>query len=344
MKRFLIKLAVLALIMAMIFSGYNALYQRICNTDSAEKLEDKFRDVPDGIQICNFGSSHGRGFDYRNWQDEFTTFNFALNMQTLSYDYLILQQYVGNLAEGGVAFIPVSYFSFGWDEEGMDDFRSKNERYYPFLQPEYVKEYSWITDIGIRHFQPLLYNPSDVLRNIRNSLSKRALSAWEEDTEEEAILLQTYDTKKEEIPVQTEDTAEQEVPAQTDSEEFDFQRHADEKYRSHHIVDKNGDLVVLEEELNALHGMIRLCREHGIRPILITVPFRWEYNEEFDEKFYGQLHEVIDKVCEDESVEYYDYSHDERFIDSADYFRNSDHLSPKGAVVFTDLMINTYVK
>jgi hypothetical protein len=37
-------------------------------------------------------------------------------MQTASYDYRIMQQYIGNLAEGGVVFIPISYFTFGWDE------------------------------------------------------------------------------------------------------------------------------------------------------------------------------------------------------------------------------------
>jgi len=90
--------------------------------------------------------------------------------------------------------------------------------------------------------------------------------------------------------------------------------------------------------------MIRLCREHGVRPILVTVPFRWEYNGEFDEKYCAQFYALVDRICEDESVEYYDYSHDERFTHSAEYFRNSDHLSPKGAVVFTDILMNDCVK
>ena len=53
---------------------------------------------------------------------------------------------------------------------------------------------------------------------------------------------------------------------------------------------------------------------------------------------------MIDKICRDESVEYYDYSHDDRFTNTAEYFRNSDHLSPKGAAVFTDIVVNAYVK
>ena len=101
MKRFLIKLTALMLIMVMIFAGYDAAYRRICKIDPSKNDEYKFQNVPDGIQICNFGSSHGKDdFNYTQWQDEYTTFNFALVMQTASYDYRILQQYIGKLAEG----------------------------------------------------------------------------------------------------------------------------------------------------------------------------------------------------------------------------------------------------
>ena len=173
MKRFLIKLTALMLIMVMIFAGYDAAYRRICKIDPSKNDEYKFQNVPDGIQICNFGSSHGKDdFNYTQWQDEYTTFNFALVMQTASYDYRILQQYIGKLAEGGVAFIPISYFTFGWDEESKEDFRSKNERYYSFLEPQYIKDYDVVTDIGIKHFLPLLSDPTTVIREIRNSLNK----------------------------------------------------------------------------------------------------------------------------------------------------------------------------
>ena len=96
MKRFLIKLTGLLLIMAVIFTGYDAAYRRICGIDPTQNDEYKFQNVPEGIQVCNFGSSHGRDdFDYSMWQDAYTTFNFALVMQTASYDYRILQQYIG---------------------------------------------------------------------------------------------------------------------------------------------------------------------------------------------------------------------------------------------------------
>ena len=339
MKRFLVRLTVLLLIMAVIFTGYDAAYRRICQIDPAKNDEYKFQHVPEGIQVCNFGSSHGRDdFDYSAWQDEYTTFNFALVMQTASYDFRILRQYIGHLAEGGVVFIPISYFTFGWDEESKEDFRSKNERYYSFLEPRYIKDYDVITAVGIRHFLPLLDDPVNVFRRIRNALN-------ETETPEPADLAEEAN----ELPAaaeaaETAETAEETEPDGAEDTEFDFMRHAEGKRTLYRIVDKNGDLLVREEELDAVYGMIRLCKEHGLRPILITVPFRWEYNDQFEEEYCRQFYEVIERICQDEDVEYYDYSHDERFTDNAKYFRNSDHLSPKGAKAFTEIVMNAHVK
>ena len=229
-------------------------------------------------------------------------------------------------------FIPISYFTFGWDEESKDDFRSKNERYYSFLEPEYIKDYDVITAIGIKHFLPLLDDPTSVIRKIRNSLNNTE-TLDQPDTADE------MDEAMEE-----NEAAEGEAADRADNTAFDFQSHAEEKRLLYRIVDKNGDLLVREEELSAIYGMVRLCREHGLRPILITVPFRWEYNDQFEEEYCRQFYEVIDKICRDESVEYYDYSHDDRFTNTAEYFRNSDHLSPKGAAAFTDIVVNAYVK
>ena len=340
MKQFLIKLTALVLIMAALVTGYDAAYRRICKIDPSQNDEYKFQNVPDGIQICNFGSSHGKDdFNYTKWQKEYTTFNFALVMQTASYDYRILQQYIGKLAQGAVVFIPISYFTFGWDEESKEDFRSKNERYYSFLEPQYIKDYDVVTDIGIKHFLPLLSDPATVIRDIRNSLNKARMA-------EQTAEAETAEEAEEAAQAAAGEIAEEgeTLPEETEETEFDFQSHAEEKRILYRIVDQNGDLLVREEELSAVYGMVRLCKAHGLRPILITVPFRWEYNDQFEEAYCRQFYAVIDRICQDESVEYYDYSHDERFTGVSEYFRNSDHLSPRGAAVFTDLVINAHVK
>lgn len=63
--------------------------------------EDKFYEVPHGIEICNFGSSHGDfGFDYSELDLNYTCFNFALMSQSLSYDCRIFQQYEKQIDSG----------------------------------------------------------------------------------------------------------------------------------------------------------------------------------------------------------------------------------------------------
>ncbi len=90
--------------------------------------------------------------------------------------------------------------------------------------------------------------------------------------------------------------------------------------------------------------MIEICKKHNIRPILVTTPYREEYNNKYDETFYKQFHSLIDEICAKEQVEYFDYSHDSRFSNSYIYFRNADHLTSRGATTFTDILIGDVMK
>ena len=308
MKKFVLKLIILAVIMIVILQGYNAVYQKMCYTEEPRYTEEKFKDVPQGIQICNFGSSHGDyGIDYSDYADEYVTFNFALTAQTLSYDYRILQQYEDRLAENGVMFILISNFTFGTDEEMEADFESKNERYYTFLDKKYIKQYNLGKHLLRKYFSVIFDDPSTIVMNLKQAREKR-----------------------------------KEVTSE-DRKNYDYEKQAKAAHDRHIKLDKDGNIVVIEGEIEALNGMIDICRKHNIRPVLITTPFRHEYNEQFDEKFYEQYHEVINDICESKNVEYYDYSHDERFTNSTEYMNNSDHLTQTGARVFTEILFNDFV-
>lgn len=76
---------------------------------------DKFMSIEGNIEISNTGSSHGlRAFNYDDIE-EYNCFNFALVSQSLSYDYRLVSYYSDQLADNGVMFIPISYFSFFWN-------------------------------------------------------------------------------------------------------------------------------------------------------------------------------------------------------------------------------------
>lgn len=274
--------------------------------------ETKFLNVPYNIQVSNFGSSHGLyGFDYKNHSKDYTTFNFALTSQTLSYDYLILKQYEDHFADNGIMFIVISNFSFGMDEESEPGFKSKNERYYRFLTPEYIKQFDWKQ----YYFAPFLIGPNEALTAIK----LKVLSLFKKTNN-------------------LEDLYEQ------GGIDFDYEKDSVAAYKRHIHVDKDEKLIVLQKEVEALYGIIDICRKHNIRPILVTTPYRMEYNSKYSENFYKQLHDVISSICKKADVEYHDYRNDPRFASSYEYNRNADHLTPLGAVVFTDTLFKEFIE
>lgn len=275
--------------------------------------ETKFFNVPYNIQISNFGSSHGvYGFDYRNHTKNYTTFNFALISQTLSYDYLILKQYEDHFEDNGIMFIVISNFSFGYDEETEPDFNSKNSRYYRFLSPQNIKQFDWKQ----YYFAPFILGPNSVLSEIKTNilnLFKKNKNQYEDLYEKGGV-------------------------------NFDYEKDAEATYKRHIHVDKNGKIIILQKEVDALYGIINICKKHNIKPILVTTPYRSEYNNKYSEKFYQQLHETISSICHKAHVEYHDYSHDPIFAKSYKYNRNADHLTPAGAVVFTDKLFKELIE
>lgn len=151
MKKFLFRIAAYLAMMSAIILALNIFcIHKLRMTDETAKMMN----VPDNIQICNFGSSHGYfGFNYKDAMPEYTCFNFALESQSPLYDYRIMQNYEHKISKGAAVFLLVSYFSlFGKPEAEDDSFASKNKRYYRFLPPEYILQYDARTDFYVRYF------------------------------------------------------------------------------------------------------------------------------------------------------------------------------------------------
>lgn len=318
MKRFVRKVLILFIVSIGILEVYNCAYQIIRLKGTPQYSEYKFKKVPYDIEISNTGSSHGMlGYDYGDYASEKGCFNFALTSQSLSYDYRILKQYEDRLVKGGIMFITISNFSFGMDEVNEPAFESKNERYYTFLKPEYIKNFSMTKYIEQKYFNVFYQDPITIIDIVIDKINER--------------LKQSYQTKEnKDILADNEDG-------------FDYENDAVGAYERHIRIDENGTMVIIQEELDSLYEIIDLCQKNDIRPIMITTPFRREYNEKFSVSFYEQFHDVIEAVCTDTGCEYYDFSHDERFVDSDEYFSNADHLSGEGAKAFTKILMEEVV-
>ena len=308
MKKFLCKILIYIFLLLAIVLVINALFIQVERTHDLYGIDAFLKGVPNNIQICNFGSSHGQyGFNYTDLKEKYTCFNFALASQSYLYDYKILQNYKDKIQKGAYVFIPVSYFSFfGIPETQEAGFAGKNSRYYKFLPANLIEEYDLISDIFINYFPALIPN------NIITYVEK------------------LYKSNK--------NLSEKSV----DNAETRYYGHI-----VYGKFDANGKRIYNYEAIETLYKIIEVLKEREARIILITTPFTREYNDcvrKGDPDFFREFHAVIDEIVKKTGVEYYDYSDDERYTNDHSIFVDADHLNENGARKFTnDLMRNNAI-
>lgn len=291
----------------------NFAYMKLDKFDSDDTK--KFQSIPPFITVCNFGSSHGRyGFNYEDVVGE-DCFNFGLVSQSLSYDRRLFDCYEGNIAKGAVLFIPVSYFSFyGGEEQSTDGFEEKNKRYYKILPTSMIKNYDKKTDIYTNYFPSLATDASNLIK---------------------VLLGMSYDPNDE-------------YWSQV-STDIDLTADVEAAYKRHLIknkLDESGNRIVNQEELDSLKYIINSCKEKGVIPVLLTMPYLQEYTDEIKKncpEFFGEFYSLINEISEETGVAYYDYAFDNRFINNYAWFANGDHLNKEGARHFTNILMDEVV-
>jgi hypothetical protein len=101
-----------------------------------------------------------------------------------------------------------------------------------------------------------------------------------------------------------------------------------------------GEYRPVQEDIDALDGILRFCDEENITPVLITTPYSSYYHKNVPDGFYGQFYAAVAKAIEGRDVNYYDYSRDPRFYDHPERFGNADHLNEAGAEFFTRIVFD----
>lgn len=305
-KKLVLKSVIFICLVIAALSILNSYYitKNVCDNDRTAK----FRRMEPGILISNTGSSHGLyGFNYGDLESQYQCFNFALESQSLSYDYRVVSEYIDYLAEDGVMFVTVSFFSlYGMDELEQEGFEGKNYRYYKILSPKRIKEYCWKDDLKY-HFFPVT-NDEDVLKTLVEG--KQTGEAW------------------------------QRVWYLNAAESENLEGDAQSAYERHYV--KNANMIdnreINKEEYEALLDIISLCKSKNIRTVLITIPVTTEYKRKISNDFLNDFYDDIEKITVETGVEYYDYSSDERIVSRLSLFMNADHLNHEGALEFTRIL------
>lgn len=314
MKKFIKNLTVYVLILTLLVAFLNAAFVRMDQSDSYGT--DKFKELPDSIQICNFGSSHGLyGYNYEDVSQELQCFNFGLSSQTLSYDERLFWQYREHIKEGTIVFLTVSYFSFfGQPETEAADFEAKNKRYYRILPKNLIKNYDKVTEICVNKIPILGVSCQNVIKALLGFSKNDNDSVWQEK-----------------------------------ATDIDIVAHGQERAEGHirkNKMDSHGNQLKNQEEIDALYELIQGCKDQGAIPILITPPYLREYTDEVkkDVSFYDEFYGIVDKIVQNTGVPYYDYAFDERFSQNYEWFRDSDHLNKEGARNFVQVLMKEVVE
>jgi len=143
------------------FLVLNLLYKQTNSYKNTIKNVQKFIDgVPNHLYLVNTGSTYARyAYDFSIFEGV-GGFNFAIQPQTLAYDYKILSQYKTHLEKGCVVLITLCLFSFCVDDYPDD---SSNTKYYYFLNNKFINGYSSIKNFLRLNF-PLTENLNLVKR------------------------------------------------------------------------------------------------------------------------------------------------------------------------------------
>lgn len=313
MKKFIKKVSLYCLTIILVISVVNVWYKRNASIIDDDYTE-KFKHVPKYVQICNFGSSHGKwDYNYEDIEKEYFCFNFGLGSQSLSYDYALMSYYGDRIEKGTVVLINISYFSlFGENEELRDDFQSKNKRYYKILPNTLIKNYDYKTSIYVK-WLPCLAS-DNLLRVLFNTPVNKTDSLWDRVTTVEEVEENCYRRYLEHVAVN---------------------------------VDEEGNHIVNEAEVQALEDMIKFLQEKNAIPILVTPPYTDLYKETIkqnDDSFYDEFLGLIEEIEEKYGVDYYDYSDDERFCFNYTLFMDQDHMNRRGARLYTNMLFEEVIK
>lgn len=284
------------------------------------------------VRLANIGSSHGAyDFVYDSFtQTGVSCFNFGHTSQTYEYDLALLKEYGSHLEEGGVLLIPVSYFSFNNETANETEAQALSVKYYHYLSPKNMPHYDLFTDI-VTNRLPILSAGEDLLKLLpKASLTAHAAETADTPESGEAAAENTDAPATDEAAAKSTET-----PAMDEAAVAEFASRAAQRFDRHF---GNKEEYFLPDREEQLYAIIRYCKEHGLTPVLITTPFSDYYNAPVPEDFLDRFYGTVNRIASDTDVNYYDYSHDERFSENLTLFSDSDHLNPEGAAYFMDIL------
>lgn len=318
MVKFIRKVLIGLFILATLFFTIEWLY---INTDYYKNLNDmgKFDQVPEHIDIANFGASHSAtAFNWNNYSGEFVGFNMALGAQTLEYDEALFNTYYDSFDSDSTVIFEIMYKSLYEYEQLTPPYSSNQTRYYRVLSKDNFPLWRFEDAVAYKYL-PIIGNRHNALQNI----IKEYLQKTTPINQPNKI---TNTDKLDNMPTQV-------------LEGFTNESMEAEGYRRAQSFIALCGNQELNLQYDALIRMLKKCKEKGINVILVTAPtlpcFYEGYPKEFKEKFYAD----IKAICQDYNLPYIDYTGDERLLKDYRWYSDTDHLNSHGSEVFMEIFM-----
>ena len=297
----IIFLAVVLLIAEKIFERTNCYRQNYSETD-------KFYGVGK-VDYVNTGSTFASyGIDYK--LAGVNGLNLALCPQPLAADYKMLKHFSCCYNPGATVFITIADLAFakqGYTETKVVD------KYYKILSRSEIDSYHPLRAIRAKYF-PVLYSWKNFLRFYRDIRLNRDRDVCVNENDLEAVAADAYKRckawKREFSLTNLQDGAQ----GRGFSEEFDY---------TCEIVAK----------------MVRWCREHDLKPVLVNLPVTNEMENNFTEEFLDAFYyNHVNKLAEDLNIKFINLQKNDKLKDYLLYL-DSCRLNKAGREVVTKLLL-----
>ncbi|MEH1739350.1 hypothetical protein V6948_04030 [Fusobacterium varium] len=300
---FWINISFIGLLLGIIFL-LSQFDMRFVNQDTVKFYELKKRNIK--LKIINLGSSHtSYGIKYPS---ELEAWNLALPAQLYFSDYQILKQYLNKLNKKCIVIIPVSLFSF-----------SNNIKDYPIDRYIYILNRKNFTEMSKKNLNnieyflkrnvPILFQGQRIISIIKYIYKSIKKGKFEKQFVEYPRTLTKLENKE--------------------KTEFSINAMLNGYDNSN-------------SEVRTLIKILEYIESKEYIPVLITTPYTYFYNEKIGKNtFQRNIYDNIEYINKNfnKNFLYLDYSHDKRFENNFEYFRDSNHLNEKGAEYFTEILL-----
>jgi hypothetical protein len=303
MKQFLFKLLVGALPFVMAF----ALIEHHCRTRTVIAIRKNYvlRHAK-RIQVLLTGDSHS----HRNLNPGLLSMpaaSVALGGQPLSIDYYLLQKLLTTLPHLSTVVMEVSPHRFFYD---LDTTRWNTHLYRAIWGIPYkTEQFSW------KNYSLVLANNKHCAELYLNYLG----------------LSGTY------LPPDSLGFVPSDSCGRFHTMRYDT-AHIAATFRMRHKFD---DTALVPVNIHFLRESIRICRQRGVRVVLVSAPLYPTYATAVPQQKWQQVHDAIQHIADSNHVPWYNHSRDSRF--GVYHFHDDDHLNPRGAGLFT-AMVNGYIR